>query len=124
VNGNKKMTAILMSGYLRKALLVCCLSLVGGVAVGTAPAAADYPNRPVKWLIGFAAGGPVDILARIMSQWLSDHFGKQFVGENRAGSGGQYRSRRRDQLATRRLHAFVRRAQQRDLDLAVQEATV
>ena len=36
----------------------------------------------------FAAGGPVDIVARIMSQWLSEHFGQQFVVENRAGSGG------------------------------------
>ncbi len=42
----------------------------------------------MRWLIGFAAGGPVDIVARIMSQWLSDHFGQQFVVENRAGSGG------------------------------------
>ena len=50
--------------------------------------AADYPNRPVRWLIGFAAGGPVDIVARIMSQWLSEHFGQQFVVENRTGSGG------------------------------------
>ena len=50
--------------------------------------AAGYPDRPVKWLIGFAAGGPVDIVARIMSQWLSDHFGQQFIVENRAGSGG------------------------------------
>ena len=54
-----------------------------------APAsAADYPNRPVRWLIGFSAGGPVDIVARIMSQWLSEHFGQQFVVENRTGSGG------------------------------------
>ena len=52
------------------------------------PRAADYPNRPVHWLIGFAAGGPVDIVARIMSQWLSDHLGQQFVVENRTGSGG------------------------------------
>ena len=63
--------------------MVCLLSL------GTAPAsAADYPNRPVRWLIGFAAGGPVDIVARILSQWLSEHFGQQFVVENRTGSGG------------------------------------
>ena len=53
-----------------------------------AGAAADYPNRPVRWLIGFSAGGPVDIVARIMSQWLSEHFGQQFVVENRSGSGG------------------------------------
>src|SRR6201747_3051207 len=83
------MTGSLMFGILRKALLVCILSLVGNFAAGTAPAsAAGYPDRPVKWLIGFAAGGPVDIVARIMSQWLSDHFGQQFVVENRAGSGG------------------------------------
>jgi tripartite-type tricarboxylate transporter receptor subunit TctC len=65
--------------------MVCLLSL----AAGSAPAsAADYPNRPVRWLIGFAAGGPVDIVARILSQWLSEHFGQQFVVENRTGSGG------------------------------------
>jgi tripartite-type tricarboxylate transporter receptor subunit TctC len=73
-----------MTEILRKALvLVFCLA---GLA---APAsAADYPNRPVRWLIGFAAGGPVDIVARIMSQWLSERLGQQFVVENRAGSGG------------------------------------
>jgi len=73
-----------MTGILRKALVVVfCLA---GLA---APAsAADYPNRPVRWLIGFAAGGPVDIVARIMSQWLSERLGQQFVVENRAGSGG------------------------------------
>ncbi len=59
------------------------------VFASAAPASsADYPNRPVRWLIGFAAGGPVDIVARIMAQWLSDHLGQQFVVENRAGSGG------------------------------------
>ena len=42
----------------------------------------------MRWLIGFAAGGPVDIVARIMSQWLSEHMGQQFVVENRAGTGG------------------------------------
>jgi tripartite-type tricarboxylate transporter receptor subunit TctC len=65
--------------------MICLLSLAGGVAPA---AAADYPNRPVRWLIGFAAGGPVDVVARILSQWLSEHFGQQFVVENRAGSGG------------------------------------
>jgi tripartite-type tricarboxylate transporter receptor subunit TctC len=61
------------------------LSLAGGAAPASA---ADYPNRPVRWLIGFSAGGPVDVVARIMSQWLSEHFGQQFVVENRTGSGG------------------------------------
>src|SRR5215467_2654361 len=84
---NKKMSGSIMFGFPRKALLglICALSLT----TTTAPSlAADYPNRPVKWLIGFAAGGPVDIVARIMAQWLSDHFGQQFIVENRTGSGG------------------------------------
>jgi tripartite-type tricarboxylate transporter receptor subunit TctC len=76
-----------MIGFLRKAFfgLVCLLSLAANTSPSTA---ADYPNRPVRWVIGFAAGGPVDIVARIMSQWLSDRFGQQFVVENRTGSGG------------------------------------
>ncbi len=76
-----------MMGFLRAAsFAVACLV---GVAAGSAPsAAAEYPNHPVRWLIGFAPGGPVDTIARIMAQWLSEHFGQQFVVENRAGSGG------------------------------------
>src|ERR1700679_3554335 len=65
--------------------MACRVSLAGGIAPASA---GDYPNRPVRWLIGFAAGGPVDIVARIMSQWLSEHFGQQFIVENRGGSGG------------------------------------
>jgi tripartite-type tricarboxylate transporter receptor subunit TctC len=74
----------IMIRYVRAALVgLICLS-----SFATPSSAADYPNRPVRWLIGFAAGGPVDIVARIMSQWLSEHFGQQFVVENRTGSGG------------------------------------
>ncbi len=76
-----------MPGFLRAALF-CGICLSSLVAASAPSAAGTYPNRPVHWLIGFAAGGPVDIVARIMSQWLSDHFGQQFVVENRAGSGG------------------------------------
>ncbi len=87
-DGNDKdITGEIMIAFLRAVMfgLVCLASLAAGV---TPSPAADYPNRPVRWLIGFAAGGPVDIVARIMSQWLSEHFGQQFVVENRAGSGG------------------------------------
>src|ERR1700743_1384142 len=70
-----------------RAATIAAIPLLG--LAGTQPAfAADYPNRPVHWLIGFSAGGPVDVVARIMSQWLSEHFGQQVVVENRAGSGG------------------------------------
>ena len=50
--------------------------------------AQDYPTRPVRWLIGFAPGGPTDIVARIMGQHLSEKLGQPFVIETRPGAGG------------------------------------
>jgi tripartite-type tricarboxylate transporter receptor subunit TctC len=85
-NDNKTMGGVMLR-ILRNA--VFGLVFLSGLFNTAPPAsAADYPNRPVHWLIGFAAGGPVDIVARIMAQWLSDHFGQQFIVENRTGSGG------------------------------------
>jgi tripartite-type tricarboxylate transporter receptor subunit TctC len=75
-----------MSGL--RAAIIGAIGLLGVTTSGTPALAADYPNRPVHWLIGFAAGGPVDVVARIMAQWLSERFGQQFVVENRTGSGG------------------------------------
>jgi tripartite-type tricarboxylate transporter receptor subunit TctC len=70
-----------------RAALIAMITILSLVA-GPSALAADYPNRPVRWLIGFAAGGPVDVVARIMAQSLSERLGQQFVVENRAGSGG------------------------------------
>jgi tripartite-type tricarboxylate transporter receptor subunit TctC len=64
------------------------LVLLVGLAVVPAVAAEKYPTKPVHWVVGFAAGGPNDIVARVMGEWLSSHLGQQFVIENRVGSGG------------------------------------
>src|SRR5512142_3476739 len=79
-----------MGGFMLRILRNGFFGLVflSGLVGTAAPASAAYPDRPVHWLIGFAAGGPVDIVARIMAQWLSDHLGQQFIVENRTGSGG------------------------------------
>src|ERR1700686_3055604 len=47
-----------------------------------------YPSKPVRFVVGFAAGSTSDILARLMGQWLSQRLGQQFVIENRPGAGG------------------------------------
>ena len=46
-----------------------------------------YPARPVRIIVGFAAGGSPDIIARLIGQWLSERLGQQFVIENRPGGG-------------------------------------
>jgi tripartite-type tricarboxylate transporter receptor subunit TctC len=47
-----------------------------------------YPTRPVRIMVGFAAGGALDIMARLIGQWLSERLGQQFIIENRTGAGG------------------------------------
>jgi tripartite-type tricarboxylate transporter receptor subunit TctC len=49
--------------------------------------AVDYPTRPVQVVVGFAAGGSADIVARLTGQWLSERLGQQFIIENRTGAG-------------------------------------
>jgi tripartite-type tricarboxylate transporter receptor subunit TctC len=49
--------------------------------------AQTYPSRPVRIIIGFSAGGPIDILARLIGQWLSERLGQPFVIEARTGAG-------------------------------------
>jgi tripartite-type tricarboxylate transporter receptor subunit TctC len=73
-----------LSGFAR--LFALCL---GALALsGVRAPALDYPNHPVRFIVCFSAGGPNDIVARLVGQFLSEHFGQQFIVENRVGAGG------------------------------------
>lgn len=62
--------------------------------VATRPAAAQtYPLRPVRILVGFPAGGPVDLAARVIAPWLTERLGQPFVVENRPGESGNLATR-------------------------------
>ncbi len=62
--------------------------LLGSTLIGTGTACAlDYPTRPVRWMVGYPAGGSTDILARIIGGYLSEKLGQQFIIENKPGAG-------------------------------------
>ena len=64
-------------------MLVLAMSCGSVFAQGAA-----WPNRPVRVVVPFAAGGSTDIVARILAARLSETFGQQFIIDNRAGAGG------------------------------------
>ena len=64
------------------------VALVSGVAVAVALAQSKYPDRPVKVVVGFTAGGGTDVAARVIAQKLTEAMGQSFVVENKAGASG------------------------------------
>jgi tripartite-type tricarboxylate transporter receptor subunit TctC len=66
-------------------ILLAAVLVLCGVPTASAQ---NYPNRPVRVVVGFPAGGPTDVIARMVSQKLSDTLGQQFFVENIGGAGG------------------------------------
>src|SRR5215468_4262259 len=72
----------------RRQFLHLAAGAVALPAVSRIARAQGYPTRPVRIIVGFVAGGPNDIVARLIGQWLSERLGQQFIIENRAGAAG------------------------------------
>ena len=73
----------------RRALVVMGGALASPfVASGIARAIDDWPNKPVKYINLFPAGGATDVLSRVVCQQLSELTGQQFIVDNKGGSGG------------------------------------
>lgn len=72
----------------RRRFLTASCTALGFAALPRSAFSQQYPTRPVRVIVPFAAGGPNDLVARIIAQGLSDRFGKQFYVENIGGAGG------------------------------------
>jgi len=72
----------------RRHFLYLATGAVGLSAVSSRAPALDYPTRPVRVIVPFAPGGPLDVFGRLMAEKLSQHFGQQFYIENVGGAGG------------------------------------
>ncbi|WP_298257196.1 tripartite tricarboxylate transporter substrate binding protein [Bradyrhizobium sp.] len=73
--------------FRRTAIALLAFGL-GALAAPFGPASAlDYPTRPVRFIVGYPAGGSTDIIARLIAQRLSERLGQQFVVENKPGAG-------------------------------------
>ena len=64
------------------AAALLCIAAAGQLAHG-----ADYPTKPVKFVVPYTPAGTTDVLARIVAQWLSEHMGQNFIVENKPGAG-------------------------------------
>ena len=88
MRGGKMLIKALAAGTLAAGTLAAGMLAVGILAVAGGAQAQDWPARPVTMVVPFAAGGPVDVLGRILAQYLGEVIGKQVIVDNVPGGGG------------------------------------
>src|SRR5690242_14659816 len=71
----------------RSTLGLLVLTVAAAAPIGSAATAADYPTRPIKWVVGYPPGGATDIIARLIGQRLHEKLGQPVVIENKPGAG-------------------------------------
>jgi tripartite-type tricarboxylate transporter receptor subunit TctC len=71
---------------MKKLVLSACLAFTAALPLTASAQAATYPTQPIKMLIGFAAGGPTDVIGRILAQHMTSTMGQSVVVENRTGA--------------------------------------
>jgi tripartite-type tricarboxylate transporter receptor subunit TctC len=72
----------------KRVCIVCVLARASGVCIGQGTSEPTFPNRPIRMIAPSSAGGPVDVIARAVSQGLGEVLGQQIVIDNRAGAAG------------------------------------
>ncbi len=72
----------------RKVLCSLAVMIAASLAVATPSAAQPYPDKPIRMIVPFPAGGPIDVMARLVGQQLTTGIGQMVVVENRPGAGG------------------------------------
>jgi tripartite-type tricarboxylate transporter receptor subunit TctC len=75
-----------MKLFTRLVSMAALLATIGTSVLSNAHAA-DYPVKPVRWVVPYPPGGTTDVLARIVAQWLTEKMGQQFIVENKPGAG-------------------------------------
>jgi len=108
-------------GTARLFILGLCFAFTG---FAPAFAADPYPTRPVRLIVGFPAGGPTDIVARITAQALSERLGQQIIVENRPGAGSNIATQAVITSPPDGLHAAAGVAAPRHQCVALQEASL
>src|SRR3546814_9991990 len=99
----------MMQSIKRRFIQAAVFSLSAGLCLPIAHANDEaYPNRPIKFVVPYTAGGSNDVVGRVLAQKLSADWGVPIIVENRAGAGGNLGAALRSEEHTSELQSLMR----------------